>query len=536
MSRSMVDLFVLATIAYMLLAVVWDRASMTAESDRLPVPQQAGPTQSQSGNAESDSTLLSADGAGVLQVVFSNNGKLLAAISNDHVARIWEMPQAKEVKKIQPAGRCLTFSPDDKTLAIGTSEKDKSVLFFDVPAGKRRSEIALAPGPQPGEEVALAVAYSANGKFLAVGCVDWTVRLCDPSSGKELCQLQCPPFSVCTVAFSPDGKTLAAGTHHLGVRLWDPASGKLLKVLPGHSGGVNSVRFSPDGKLLASASFDQTIRLWDATSGDLVYVLEGHRKPVSTVSFSRDGRLLASAGEDGTVQLWEIATGKQLHSFEGHKGAVHSVAFSPAAADLASGGADGTVRCWRLFGRRVARELNLRELEGFWSALGSHDGPTAYRAICAFAGSPERTIGYLGGKLQTAATIDPQATRRLLDDLDNNSFTLRQKASTALEQLGILAEPQLRQALARDLSPEARRRVRQLLEKQNVPVTSSVQLQLLRGLQVLEYVDSPTAFAAVKELASGPAGAWYTQQARECLERMSYGKQREGGAPRRSPN
>src|SRR5581483_4053961 len=68
---------------------------------------------------------------------------------------------------------------------------------------------------------------------------------------------------VFSVAFSPDGKVLATGSFDGTVKLWDFAAGKELHVLKGHTDQVYSVAFSPDGTMLASGSKDKTIRLWN---------------------------------------------------------------------------------------------------------------------------------------------------------------------------------------------------------------------------------------------------------------------------------
>src|SRR4051794_16515891 len=72
---------------------------------------------------------------------------------------------------------------------------------------------------------------------------------------------------VLSVAFSPDGKTLASGGEDKTVRLWDVGTRKLAATLMGHNEIVSSVAFSPDGKLMASAGPDGITRVWDVIKG-----------------------------------------------------------------------------------------------------------------------------------------------------------------------------------------------------------------------------------------------------------------------------
>ena len=80
---------------------------------------------------------------------------------------------------------------------------------------------------------------------------------------------------VTSVSFSRDGRTLAAGSNDKTVRVWDLETGQTLQTLKGHSRQITCVQFSPEGATLASASIDGTIRLWDAASGNLLCTLPG---------------------------------------------------------------------------------------------------------------------------------------------------------------------------------------------------------------------------------------------------------------------
>ncbi|MDF5757674.1 protein kinase [Spongiactinospora sp. TRM90649] len=113
------------------------------------------------------------------------------------------------------------------------------------------------------------------------------------------------PRSVSSVAYSPDGRTLAVGTDEGPVELWDAATHRRIRVLTGAPGAVTSVTFSPDGRLVAAASTD--VRLWDAANGQP----NGEPLPGDTaVAFSHNGKRIATGGT--RTRLWNVASRRQV--------------------------------------------------------------------------------------------------------------------------------------------------------------------------------------------------------------------------------
>ena len=118
----------------------------------------------------------------------------------------------------------------------------------------------------------------------------------------EFAILEGHDWGVRSVSFSPDGKFLASGSYDWTVKVWEVGSWREVANL-GHGGLVRSVSFSPDGKFLASGSEDRTVKVWEVGSWREVANL-GHEGGVLSVSFSPDGKFLASGSSDKTVKVW----------------------------------------------------------------------------------------------------------------------------------------------------------------------------------------------------------------------------------------
>jgi WD40 repeat protein len=164
---------------------------------------------------------------------------------------------------------------------------------------------------------------------------------------------------VTCVAVRPDGKQLATGAADGSVKLWTAEGKPTASLAAAHPGGVKAVAFSPDGKVLATAGADKTAKLWDV-SGDKPtagHKLEGHEGPVNAVAFSPDGKQLAAATgvakKSGVVHVWDAETGKAAYKLDGHEDVVTCVVFHPKTAHLASGGADKKIHVWDMAEKKV---------------------------------------------------------------------------------------------------------------------------------------------------------------------------------------
>jgi WD40 repeat protein len=381
-------------------------------------------------------------------IAISPDGKLLACADSvrkvnvpvvDSV-KVWDVSKRKVVATLQDAGGDIdkgvyevVFSPDGKTLAATSGSK---VTLFDVATGKEKASFKGCMGP---------LAFSPDSKTLATGSEKGGTLL-DLSTGKEKVALK--GYGMCA-AFSPDGKLIATGSGKYGseglpgageVTLWDTATGRERATL-GRSvklrvtlGTLADLKASgvPKRVLLKLAALngkefpsaddfdkdfpkildkvldkDQRATYRNHVEAELRGTLEGGPEVVWSVAFSPDGKTLASASVLGSVFLWDVKSGRrtatpQRFNVMGREEDInpaYSVAFSPDGSLLAAGTARGGIKLWDL--KDGARLVAVsRPLVPVWSVAFSPDG---------------KTLASAGWK---------RMARRPLDD-DDNDPTLR---------------------------------------------------------------------------------------------------------------
>lgn len=213
---------------------------------------------------------------------------------------------------------------------------------------------------QDGFSNVLSVAFSPNGKYLAIGdnhaqVYLWRLKENQPRPILHHI-INSDNYWVRALAFSPDNQLLASGGDDNYVYLREVEEGRLVKRFDGHIERIRSLSFSPDGKYLASSGDDWTIRIWDIENLILVTVLNQHQDKVRNVIFSGDGKLI-SASQDNLICVWQ----RQIDSFtlvnrffmSETKELLRTVALSPDGKTITTGNDDNIIRLWTLEGKFI---------------------------------------------------------------------------------------------------------------------------------------------------------------------------------------
>jgi WD40 repeat protein len=292
-------------------------------------------------------------------LAFTPDGTVLASAggnTKDFALHLWDVATGQSLSTLSGHTGIVwgvSFSPDGQMLASVSS--DATAKIWDWRNGTLLKSLDF-----PNQVV--SVSFSPNGQTLAVGGVDepqgqlqnaaiWTFSV---SSWKPLLKL--PEYiDIGAMAYSPDGRWLVGGGTSRNVQVWRTSDGTSVFTL-NHAHQVSDVAISPDSSTAATATCAITVNnecteggvwLWNLSNGRLITKLAHFPSIVESVAFSLDGSSLIAASRDGTLRVY--ATSDYQPQFEATPPGGNGVlALSPDSGLLATGAANGEVRLWKV--------------------------------------------------------------------------------------------------------------------------------------------------------------------------------------------
>jgi WD40 repeat protein len=457
---------------------------------------------------------------------FTADGRELLRIDIGGWVCRYDPSTGKELGRFQAATetvRNFAVSGDGRTIAVRGS-KSKEVDVRDARTGQL-TQCCLLDAP----EVPRAVALSADGRTLAAAGLR-TLVCWDTATSKERGSGQWRNNHPVSLAFDPAGGNLIV-TREDHVQLFDPESGDIVRTFPVETGDiVRSV--APDGRTVCLTDGGVTrsypasglVREWtdltvrETLTGGRRLRLAGHDRHVTATTFSSDGQLLASGDFDGSIRLWDTVTGAELAHWQGHRCWVAGLAFSPDGKSLASSGVDTTVLLWKVPPRPQRPAPEPEEWDHPWEELVSPDPERAWQAMTVLVRMPDRAVPLLAAALRKRSVPD---LPRLLAELDDDEFDVRERATETLASLGLEARATLLKGLHPDRSLEQRRRVQDLLARETLLKVSPELVRQLRAVEVLERMGTPAALGMLAEVARTGRGDWTSAAAEAARQRLT---------------
>ncbi|MBW1809818.1 MAG: WD40 repeat domain-containing protein, partial [Deltaproteobacteria bacterium] len=275
----------------------------------------------------------------VSSVAYSQDGKRLASMDTEGNLIIWNISSGAATwrKNLEYDGVAVVSFVQGDVIATAY---EKKIKVLNVSNGNLMAQYNTANQLR-------TMDLSQDGKRLAVGDSEGSIKIVDVRDGKEIAEFTGHEGLVLSVSFSPDGMSLLSGGAGPLIRTWDVVTGEMKLEFDTGSRFVWQVRFANVDKNVVWAVLEKSIVLVDLKTGKIMKRLDTSDTRIFGLALNTEKSHLAAGAMDGTVRVWNIADEIEVKRFVGHGGPIGAITFSPDGKFIASAGMDTTILIWK---------------------------------------------------------------------------------------------------------------------------------------------------------------------------------------------
>jgi WD40 repeat protein len=300
----------------------------------------------------------------VTALAFSPDGKTLAVGTYRQVvlydATNWQ--PMRTCLQVEDYARALAFSPDGKTLAIGCGEPGRSgrIVLWDS------SGTATKKFYTRQNDTIEALAFRLDGKGMLVAAKDKKACYFPALPSEQQFVMEEHNGRVQAVAFSPKESALfVTGGMDRMVKVWEEKYRRNVVNFDQSEGGITGLAFLNSGNQFVGSSLDGRLYWWqvdynprrDSYRGSNYRRIGAHEGGVFALALSGDGKRLVTTGADKIVSVWEAESGNKQRDFKDSTQPNYAVALSPDGKTVVAGGREGVVRVWDVEGNKLLQTL-----------------------------------------------------------------------------------------------------------------------------------------------------------------------------------
>lgn len=325
---------------------------------------------------------LSAHQGRLMSLCVVDNGGLMVTGGTDGFARLWHVPDLRQLDEIQLGAPVSALAWDSQGRRVVIALADGRVVRLDLKDRRLSGRRNLIREGLP----ATSIAVISSSGMAVVGQRDGALTWIDLDTGVTSMRLAAHRAQLTSVS-SLDRTILSTGEDQ-SIKVWDGESGLPLASMTGgvnHAWSLATLRAEDGSEVILSAHEDRRLRVWRKSVGQgwrESHALAGHQNRIWSVRAATSRPWAISASEDCSARVWEIESGRCVRVLPAHDGAVWGADLTPDAATAVTGGDEGVARAWsvtdgRLLWSHFIGQVRIRALacgpEGDWCAVGAED-------------------------------------------------------------------------------------------------------------------------------------------------------------------